>query len=208
MDSFEIGYKSMHLDNRLRFNAAAFYADSTDFQFFFVDLNAGGAQVIDNLDEVSLSGLEIEFEALLTDNWQIFGGLGLLDSSIDAIAPDLGVPAQVGNKSPRTTDSSINLGTEFTFAVGALDAALRLDYERRGDKYWHPDNVDVMGPVDLLNLRASIGNDTWSIAVWGRNIGDEFYYEDFNAVAFTGLPWNIGFPAKPDSYGIDFRYQF
>jgi len=208
VDNYEIGYKSTHLNRRLRVNAAAFHSQSHDFQFFFVDLNAGGAQVIDNLDKVSLEGFEVETEALITDTWRVFGGVGLLDSSIDAFDPDLTVPAQIGNKSPKTTDYTFNVGTQIDFPLGPLTGSIRADYERRGDRYWHPDNVDVMGPVSLLGLRASVHGESWTLTLWGRNISDEFYYEDFNAVPFTGLPWNIGFPAKPDTYGVDFRYDF
>lgn len=209
VDNVEVGFKSKWLDDRLLLNVAAFRAESEDFQFFFVDVNAGGAQVIDNLDEVTLSGLEVEFEALVAPNWSIFGSLGLQDSEIDAIDPTLTVPASVGNKAPKTTESNFNLGTQVGFSLGGnLTGLLRIDYERRGDRYWHTDNVDVMDPVSLLNARIGVGGERWNLTVWGRNLMDEFYYEDFNAQPFTGFPWNVGFPTRPRTYGIDFRYEF
>lgn len=209
VDNVEVGFKSKWMDDRLLFNFAAYRAESEDFQFFFVDINAGGAQVIDNLDEVSLSGLEAEFEARLAPNWSVFGALGIQDSDIDAIDPGLPVPASPGNRTPKTTKSSLNFGTQVGFSLSdRLDGMVRIGYERRGDKYWHPDNVDVMDPVSLLNARIGIHSEDWSLTIWGRNLTDEFYYEDFNAQAFTGLPWNIGFPARPRTYGIDFRYDF
>lgn len=209
VDNLEIGFKSKWLDDRLLLNLAAYRADSEDFQFFFIDINAGGAQVIDNLDEVSLSGFELEVEALLAPNWSVFGALGLQDSDIEAIDPNLPVPASVGNKTPKTTESSLNVGTQVDFQLaGDLDGLFRLDFERRGDRYWHPDNVDVMGPVSLLNARVGLGAKNWRLTLWGRNLTDEFYYEDFNAQAFSGLPWNIGWANRPRSYGIDFRYEF
>lgn len=208
VDNYEIGYKSTHLDNRLRFNTAAFYAQSNDFQFFFVDFAAGGAQVIDNLGQVTLQGFEVEIEAIATENWRVFGSFGFLDSQIDDISPQLQVPAEEGNKSPKTTEYTFNLGTELMYPLGKLNATLRVDFERRGDKHWHTDNVDVMKPVNLLNLRASLGGEQWTATAWGKNITDEFYYEDFNATSFSGLPWNIGSPTRLATYGIDFRYDF
>lgn len=209
VDSFEIGFKSKWIDDRLLLNLAAYQAESEDFQFFFIDINAGGAQVIDNLDEVSLSGLEMEVEALLTPNWSVFGALGIQDSDIEAIDPALPVPASIGNKTPKTTESTLNLGTQVEFGVGGnLGGLFRIDYERRGDRYWHPDNVDVMDPVSLLNARIGIGSENWTLTFWGRNLTDEFYFEDFNAQPFSGLPWNIGWANRPRSYGIDFRYDF
>lgn len=209
VDNIEIGYKSKWLNDRVLLNVAAYRADSEDFQFFFVDINAGGAQVIDNLDEVTLSGFELEVEALLRPDWSVFGALGIQDSDIDRFDPTLPVPASVGNKTPKTTESSLNIGTQTGFPLGdRLRGSLRIDYERRGDKYWHTDNVDVMDPVNLLSARIGVNSENWNVTLWGRNLTDEFYYEDFNAQPFTGLPWNIGFATRPRSYGIDFRYDF
>ncbi len=209
VDNIEVGYKSQWLDDRLLLNAAVYRAESDDFQFFFVDINAGGAQVIDNLDEVTLTGLEVEFEALLSSAVSVIGAIGLQDSDIDDIDPNLPVPAETGNRTPKTTRSTINLGTQIDFPLGNnLTGGLRVDWERRGDKYWHPDNVDEMDPVNLLNARFTIAGENWNATLWGRNLTDEFYYEDFNAQPFTGLPWNIGFPNRPRTYGLDLRYNF
>jgi len=209
LDNFEIGYKSTWMDDRLLLNMAAYRAESENFQFFFVDINAGGAQVIDNLDEVTLIGFEVEVEALLTADWSIFGALGIQDSDIQSFDPALPVPASIGNRTPKTTRDSLNLGTQVRFSLGdRLDGSLRIDYERRGDKYWHTDNVDVMDPVNILNARIGIGSDNWNLMLWGRNLTDEFFFEDFNAQPFTGLPWNIGWPTRPRTYGIEFRYDF
>lgn len=209
VDSFEMGFKSMWLNDRLLVNAAAYRADSEDFQFFYVDFNAGGAQVIDNLDEVELSGLEVEFEAMIRHNWSVFGALGLQDSDIESFDTNLTVPASTGNRTPKTTRRTLNLGTRLSYPLGDnLEGAVRIDYEQRGDKYWHPDNADKMDSFGLWNARISISAANWNVTIWGRNLRDEFYYEDFNAQAFTGLPWNIGFPSRPKSYGIDFRYNF
>ncbi|MEM1435737.1 MAG: TonB-dependent receptor, partial [Pseudomonadota bacterium] len=139
VDSYEIGYKSQWLQNRLLLNVAAYQAESEGFQFFFVDFNAGGAQVIDNLDEVTLTGLEVEFEAVLNAWWRVFGSFALQDSEIDSVSPGLGVPARIGGKTPKTTESTFNFGTQFEMPVSdGVAAFLRLDYERRGDRFWHP----------------------------------------------------------------------
>ena len=158
VDNFELGYKSTWLENRLLFNAAIYRALSEDFQFFFVDINAGGAQVIDNLDEVTLTGFEAEFEVLVNNAWSVYASLGIQDSEIDEISPTLAVPAEVGNKTPKTTEHTFNVGTRIDVPIGsALDGFLLIDFERRGDKYWHPDNVDVMDAVNLLSARVGIG---------------------------------------------------
>lgn len=209
VDNFELGYKSTWMNDRLLFNAAAYAAESNDFQFFYVDFNAGGAQVIDNLKEVSLRGLEVEIKYLASENLSFYASAGFQDSDIEDFDANLGVPAERGNRSPRTTDHTINIGGLYETPISqTLSAFLRVDYEIRGDRYWHTDNVDVMDSVDLLGARVGVTADRWSITAWGRNLTDEFFYEDFTAQTFSGLPSNIGFATRPRSYGVDFRFEF
>jgi len=205
----EAGYKSSWLDQRVTVNVAAFIERDTDFQFFYVDLAAGGAQVISNLSSVALKGAEIETQAVLAKGWTGYASAGLLDSNIRAFDPNLGVPAAVGNKTPKTVAEKFNVGSqyEWVFATG-LKAALRFDFEHRGRKYWHTDNVDVMDPVNLLSARASVRSGPWELAVSGRNLLNKYYFEDFNSKAFTGLPNNIGWPAQPRSWEARVRYDF
>jgi iron complex outermembrane receptor protein len=77
--NFEVGYKSTWLDQRLIFNVAAFLERDTGFQFFYVDLAAGGAQVISNLNSVEIYGTEIETQYLITPGWTAYLNIGLLN---------------------------------------------------------------------------------------------------------------------------------
>jgi iron complex outermembrane recepter protein len=208
LKSYEIGYKSTWLDNRLRLNAAVFRSKSDDYQFFYLDLNAGGAQVIDNLSKVQFEGAEIEAQAQVTRGWTVYGSLGLLDSEIDALDPSLTVPAAVGNRTPRTQKSSFSAGTQFEFPVGALTGRVRTDFSRAGKRYWYPDNLDIRDPVNLLDLRVSLSGDNWTVTAWGRNLLDEFYWQDFNSSRFGAPGVDIGSPSQPDTYGLEFRYSF
>ncbi len=209
LHNLEIGYKTTFADNRVVLNSALFASRSDDFQFFFVDIDAGGAQVIDNLARVRLWGAEVELRALITEQWQVYGALGLLDSDIRRIDDGLTVPAEEGNRTPKTQRHSVNLGTQLGVPLTpGIEGVLRVDYERRGRKYWHTDNVSVLDPVDLLNARLALRAERWEVALWGRNLTDTFYYADFNAQPFTGLPHDIAHRATPRTWGVDFRYEF
>jgi len=204
----EAGYKSTWLDQRLMFNVAAFVERDTDFQFFYIDLAAGGAQVIANLSSVELKGAEIETQAVLMPGWIAYLNVGLLDSKIRAFDPDLGVPAAIGNKTPKTMPEKFNLGTQKEWSFTGYKATVRVDFEHRGRKYWDTSNVAVMDAVELLSARASLKHGPWELAVAGRNLLNKYYFEDFNAIAFSGLPNNIGWPAQPRSWGATIRYDF
>ena len=206
--NFELGYKSSWLERRLIFNAAAFYERDTGFQFFYLNLNEGGAQVIANLPQRGAVGRGARDP-------------GFADARLDRLSqhrvaqlPDpesgsaLGVPAEVGNKTPKTVPDKINVGTRKEWSLGAYKLALRADVEYRGRKYWDTSNVDVMSSVVLVGARASLRYGSVEVAVQGRNLLNEYYFEDYNARAFSGLPNNIGWPAQPRSWEAQIRYNF
>jgi iron complex outermembrane receptor protein len=207
LKNFELGYKSTWLDHRLRLNAAVFRSQSDDYQFFYIDFNAGGAQVIDNLSRVDFTGAELEIEARLTRGWQVNASIGALDSDIRKIDPSLTVPAARGNYAPKTQKSTLTLGTQYEFPVGALTGRIRADYNRWGKRYWHPDNVDVRDPVSMLDLRLSLSGERWTLTAWGRNLLDEFYWQDFNSARFGAPGVDIGSPSQPATYGLEVRYE-
>lgn len=208
LKNYEIGYKSTWLDQRLRLNAAVFRSQSDDYQFFYLDFNAGGAQVIDNLSEVEFTGMEVELQAQVARGLLVYTSLGLLDSDIKEFDPTLTVPAGRGNYTPRTQKSTLAVGTQYEFPVGSLMGRVRADYGRWGKRYWHPDNVDVRDPVNMLDLRVSLSGDQWTVTAWGRNLLDEFYYQDFNSVRFGAPGVDLGSASQPDTYGVEFRYEF
>ncbi|MEQ8514330.1 MAG: TonB-dependent receptor [Chromatocurvus sp.] len=206
LDNFEIGFKSTFWDQRLRLNGAVFYAESDNFQFFFVDI-ASGAQVIDNIDEVELLGAEFDFQAAISKELLLFGSFGYTDTEIIRSSRR---PQDEGNKTPKNQEFSLNLGGEYRRPVSnGLELALRVDYEHRGKKYWHPDNLNPMDDFGLLNARASLNGEHFGVTLWGKNLGDELFWQDYNASAFSGLPFgDIGFLSRGITWGADVEYRF
>ena len=208
LENFEIGYKSAWLEQRLRVNAAAFVSRSDNYQFFYLDFDAGGVQVIDNLKEVEFTGMEVEVQGVLAPGLTAYASVGLLDSEIKDFDASLTVPAARGNRTPGTQKSTLSTGVQYEFPVGALTGRIRADYSRWGKRYWYADNIDVRDPVNMLDLRVSLGDDVWTVTAWGRNLLDEFYWQEFGSVRFGAPGVDVGSAGQPDSYGLEFRYQF
>ena len=66
---------------------------------------------------------------------------------------------------------------------------------------------------DIMNVETELqkyGFETENIilSVWGKNIGDTSYWQDYNAAAFSGAFGDIGFLARGRTYGVDVEYRF
>ncbi len=81
--AFELGLKGTFLDGRLQFNPTLFFATYDDFQ-------AQQARLVNNLVELGIAnvgeletyGVEIDFQAALTENFRVVGGLAFINAEV------------------------------------------------------------------------------------------------------------------------------
>ena len=206
LTNYEAGFKSTWFDHRLMLNAAVFYEQIDDYQYFFVDA-ASASQIIGNIDKVDVRGLEIEAQLRVTRGWDLFANLGINDSEIKKLAE---FPQFEGNKAPKNTQWTGVIGTQYRaqIANSALSWFGRVDLQHAGDKYWQIDNVDVQDPRDYLNVRLGLEAARWSVYLWGKNITDERAYSEFASREFSGLDVDIGYLNQPATYGLNARVTF
>ncbi|WP_371196018.1 TonB-dependent receptor [Glaciecola sp. SC05] len=231
--NLELGFKSKFLDNKLRINAAVFDTTVEDNQFFeFFAGPFGLLRAVTTIDELSIRGLEFDFQAQLTDDFQVYGGLGMIDSEIKE---NRNRPLSVGNKAPQTPDTTITLGAMYEYNITSeIVMTTRLDWQYVGETFFHtlqgeqtPTIWDFFGTLgggvppgphsqdfnnasrdayDTLNLRIGFDAENWNLAFWGRNITDEQYLQEvIPAPEFGG---SFIHPSALVSYGVDFTYRF
>jgi iron complex outermembrane receptor protein len=227
-DSFELGGKFVLANNRLRINAAVFRNEIEDNQFFeFFTGPFGLLRVVTTIEDVEISGFELDFNAVLSDNFSVFGGVGFLDSEIKQ---NLNRPLSVGNDVPQAPDETYNLGAQLSVPFsGGLEFGARLDWQHVGEMWFHtmqgeeaptiwnffppqlplfPSNFSKAkrDAFDTIDLRLTLSGESWDIAVWGRNIGDEEYLEEIiPAIEFGG---SFIHQAPGDAYGAEFTWRF
>ena len=197
-EAFEIGLKAQLMGGRGSVDAALFNTSVTGQQYFLF-FAPTSSQVLAGIDEVALSGGEIEFSASLADGLDFYAAYGFTDSEIEAYSV---APSFVGNKAPYVPDHTINLGIQYRQRVtDAVGVFVRADFERRGTQFWDPDNSSARDDVDLINARFGFEGDRWEVTAWARNLADEEYLAEFVLGGFVQL-------APPRSYGLDFTYNF
>ncbi len=195
-NTWEVGAKSQFLDRRLSANLALYHTDSHNGYFFFYSATTS-TQNLGNLD-ATYKGAEFELSAKATDRLDLYANFGYTDGRITRMED----PTVVGNKPPLLTKNTINAGVQYHQPIAdKLDGILRLDYQEIGRTWWDPYNVTSRDPVNLINLRAGLDADRWSVTAWSKNLTNKIYNAEFSAGGFL---WR----APPRLYGVDFTFKF
>ncbi len=155
-----------------------------------------------------MQGLELDLTASPAKGWEIYTSLAYNDSEIDDFD---GTGAFVGKQTPSNIRYQAYVGTRYAKPVSSkLVGVARVDVELRGKQYWHPDNLDVQDPIELVNLRLGLVSSAWEVTAWARNLFDEEYYVEYADALWAGILSgnDIGHLGRPRSYGLDVRRKF
>ena len=196
-DTLEVGFKSQWLDGMLTVNGAAFTTLSKN-SYFFVFIAQNSTQNLGNVPKVRLKGFELEARLAPSRDVQLDASWGNTYSSIKSF-PD---PAAIGNEAPDISRSTLNVGAQFTPDLGGgFSALLRADWRRIGRTWWDVYNTTVRNPVNLVDARAGIRKDNWSVTAFASNLFNKKYNAEFSPGGFV-------FKARPRIYGVEAGYKF
>ncbi|WP_394205760.1 TonB-dependent receptor [Shewanella waksmanii] len=184
VDSYEIGVKS-EWNNNLRVNLTAFYLDHKDRQFVTVlpgedasDLN----QRLGNIGTSTAKGLELELQYAATESLNLFGTLGLIDSSFEEVISydedgnqiDISDSYTVAN----TPDTTANVGFNYNLdtEIGAFVFNGNYYYRSEYD-LTVTDSLLTQEGYGLLNFGLNwYGNEgNWTAGLHWKNVTDEQY---------------------------------
>ncbi|HXY96037.1 MAG TPA: TonB-dependent receptor [Steroidobacteraceae bacterium] len=195
-NTWEVGVKSEWLDHRLVANAALYYTESHNGYFFYYDA-ATSTQNLGNLDALYKGG-ELELKGRAANWLDLYFNYGYNYGSITAMED----PTVIGNKPPLLTQDTINAGFQAHEPIGdGLNGVLRMDYQMIGRTWWDPYNVTSRDPVNLIDLRAGIEGERWTVTAWSKNLTNKIYNAEFSPGGFL---WR----ALPRRYGVDFTFKF
>jgi iron complex outermembrane receptor protein len=157
-EAFEVGLKSEWFDRRLRVNAAVFRTDVEDSQFFnFLAGGFGILRVVTNIDEVEITGFEIDVTAVLTPNLTAIASYGMTDSEIKK---NVNRPYTKGNDAPLTPENTANLGLDWSSMISDnLRFNARLDWRYVGETWFSTvqDNVTLNAFSNVSDTYRLIG---------------------------------------------------
>jgi len=207
-DTLEFGVKTQLNNNRISLNAAVFDTDLTG-AYYFIFLVQSSTQNLGSIDKSHYKGVEVELNALLTDNWNVNFAYAVTDSTIKA---DAEVPNIVGTKVPLVPDYTMNIGTSWTKPLNRksnTSFVVRGDWRRVGKTWWGPGDVTVSplpwdqiprDPYDVLDVRVGLQGKDWEFTIWGKNVQDEKYNDEFS--------YPFVWKAEPARWGVQYTKSF
>ncbi len=200
--NYELGLKSQWLDNRLRFNASAFYMEYEDLQVFRLI----GSLLVGANAEATSQGLELDVTALLTENWTVTANYAYLDAEYDEY--DDGTDDFSGNSLPRAPEDSYFLRSSYLWSFNnASTMDWMISYAYTGDMNWTPSNAkaadeDGYGLLDS-SLTWMSPESTWEVSLWGKNLTDEEYRQH---TILSNISGTVDLWGAPRTWGMTVNY--
>jgi iron complex outermembrane receptor protein len=219
VDGLETGFKSMLFD-RLRLNTALFYQKSSNIQ---LRSNQGGSVILFNAAKAKTAGMDIDFDATLSDHWSLKGGLEWMpvakytsfpNASAVLPSPLATIPANCKGTPSTVKGGTVNLVCDLTgyrmIFAAKVAATLGVQYSTSafggkteinvGDGYSSryfidPNGSTFVDPQHVLNASAvwMAPGDKWNVRLWGTNLTN----------AKTGFRGFAYIPGSPRRFGLE-----
>lgn len=224
LDAYEVGFKSVLFDRKLRFNIAGFIYDYTNIQVQVIPAGANSAAVVQTTNAASakIKGIDADFELRPVKGLSFSGGAAYLDGKYGsftntvaygtfspyAYAPD-NASGQPTIRTPKFT-GNLTVAYRYEMPAARLTPSVTVSHN---SGFNFGVGGDANSPVPLPALRqnqytllnASLSYDfadgRYGVRAWGSNLTNTYYLAQ-------GVPSALGAltsPAAPRTYGITFN---
>jgi iron complex outermembrane receptor protein len=200
--NFEGGVKTAWANSRVTANAAVFHIDWEDMQLNLPNLFVPGEFYIANVGGASSSGVELELNARIHPNVDLFGGVGYTKARFKDDSISSGAPVG-GNTVPNTPDYTASLGIQLsrnlaqgTSLYGRAEATFSGAFE------YDDLNTERQGAYSLANFRAGLRGRFVFVEGWIRNAFDTKYIPVAFAYGQLAPSGFIGEMGRPRTFGI------
>lgn len=233
VESWEIGGKSEWFDNRLRLNGALYYYEYDDRQVEQFEAGSGGASSVTvNAGSSEAKGVELELTAAPVDDLLLTLNYGYVDTEYNRFVtsvmnPVTGFPKMDESYEPVIADVSAFASTIFgspkhqaalimqysfpSTSIGTFVAQVDTTYASARNFHSQLNRYDRSGRHTVWNARLTLRDipvprGDLSLALWGRNLGNEEVREwgiDFGALGYATNTYR-----ELRSVGADLRYVY
>mgnify|MGYP000029020306 CR=1 FL=1 len=198
VDTYELSSRSSFDNSNVSLNANLFYNDYDGYQA------SNSLRRITNIDKAVTYGLELEFIAMLGNDWQLISGAGWLESEIKQADPSYG--DIIGNELNSAPNFTANLGLKYWFN-DEITFGVSGNYvdEYFADIANTPERV--AGDYIVSRLNIDYQTDQWRISAFVNNLFDE---KALTVNEPPGRGYDHGYAAvvDPRNIGVSVMYSF
>lgn len=192
--TYEVGAKGGLDDRRLRYSAALYWMDVRDMQV--QQLLQPGVVYITNAASAHSTGVELEAQYLLADNWTLVSSVGLNRTRFERFSD--GTSDYQGNRNPYAPDFTGHLSLRYDapagwWTQGGVDVV--------GKTYLDSANQYSRGGYGLINLNAGYDFGQYGISAYVKNAADKRY----DAVGYLNGTARVYSP--PREIGLRVSYE-
>ena len=213
--SYEAGFKSDLLGNRIRLNGALFFYQYDNIHIQVINSNSG-ATILLNGSNAEVLGAELEFTAAVTERLTLSSGVTALEAEYKDDVDVLGQSTLdiSGNTIAGAPDLSLTIGLEYVYPLAHReingDLIFNINALLNSGYYFESENrVGTGGNNDdaynTFNANISYQSEDWSVSVWANNLTDEEYYR--GGLLANGLS-EVAIAAAPRHFGVNVSYNF
>lgn len=177
--NYEIGMKGQPSDSVL-FAASVFFTEYTDLQLVFNQAVPNGfITITQNAGESESFGVELDGTILMGESFRLTGSIGYLDSEVTQVDPGV-IATQVGFAPIFSPEWTVSLAPELRFPLNSgAEIAATGSYSYRSEMFGQSFNSEQnkIGSRSLVDVyvQYTAADGNWSIAAYGKNVGDEVY---------------------------------
>lgn len=198
VNAYEFSVRSGLMDGDLNLAANLFYNDYKDYQ------GSDATRTITNIEQATTYGLEVEVDAMLSNDLQMMAGLGLLSSEIDKA--DVSFGDIVGNELNSAPNVTANLGFKY-WLTNEFTVGINGNYV--GEYYGDINNSDSRkaGDYTVAGLTLDYQYAAWRVSVYANNLFDE---RGLTVNEPPGRSYEHGYVAviDPQNFGANVIYRF
>lgn len=157
LDNYELGLRSDWFDNRLRVNATVFYMEYEDKQEAIIrqsPVSLATETIVQNAASATVSGVELEMQAMLGNNLQLRSAIGYLDAEFDEFLNEAGEDIQDQRNFSYTPEWTISVGGDYYIPIERLGAEVVITANYKWTDEYATDPI-----VDPLGLEREIIDD-------------------------------------------------
>ena len=216
-DNYELGVKTSFWNNRIILNGAGFYTLLNNQQQYILDLETFVAGVY-NYDKSSVFGFELDARIRTSKFLDLFANYGYTNAEIIDGGKTGGENGDAtdnskydGNKTPFVPVDNFSVGLESNIPINKdMKFTGFLNLNQTGTTYWHESNLleNTTAAYSLLDARFGFDYKMFGIELWGRNLTDTQYYQEFSPGQFVGSPDDVGWRGQPRSLGLAVEVRF